>query len=94
MTRDKSLYSMELNEIDGFQVAGGRAPAGCLMLGRCIFREGDSQLRWRACHPKIDVRSQSSQSGAQGMVFYCVRNAGAAQALLKQALGRRSPRVE
>lgn len=87
MTRDKSLYSMELGDIDGFQVAGGRAPEGCLMLGSCIFQEGDSQLRWRACHPKIDVKGQGSQSDAQGMVFYCVRNVGAAKALLERALG-------
>lgn len=87
MTRDKSLYSMELNTIDGFQVAGGRAPAGCLLLGSCMFQESGSQLRWRACHPKIDVRSQAAQSDVQGMIFYCVRNAEAALALLAERTG-------
>ena len=37
--------------------------------------------------PKIDVKGQGSQSDAQGMVFYCVRNVGAAKALLERALG-------
>ena len=52
MTRDKSLYSMELGDIDGF--SGGWRPGtgGVFDAGKLHFPEGDSQLRWRACHPR------------------------------------------
>ena len=87
MTRDKSLYSMELKELDGFQVIRDQAAEDCLVLGSCIFPEIEEQLRWRACHPKIDVRSQTGQGEARGMVFYCVRNAAEARALLEKSVG-------
>lgn len=87
ITRDKSVYSMELEKLDGFRVIRGRAAEDCVVLGSCIFPEVKGQLRWRACHPKIDVCSRSDQDEAQGMVFYCVRNAEEAGALLEKETG-------
>ena len=87
MTRDKSLYSMELEELDGFQVIRDQAAEDCLVLGSCIFPEAGEQLRWRACHPKIDLRNQASQGEARGMVFYCIRNAAEARKLLEKRMG-------
>lgn len=87
MTRDKSLYSMELEELDGFQVIRDQAAEDCLVLGSCIFPEVKEQLRWRACHPKVDLRSQTGQGEARGMVFYCVRNAAEAGSLLEKGMG-------
>lgn len=87
MTRDRSIYSMELRELDGFRVIRDQAEEDCVVLGRCIFPEAQSQLRWRACHPKVDVRSQSGQGQAQGMVFYSIRNAAQARTLLEELAG-------
>ena len=87
MTRDKSVYTMELEKLDGFRVIRDRAAEDCVVLGSCIFPEVPGQLRWRACHPKIDVCGQSDQGEAQGMVFYCVRNAEEAGALLERKRG-------
>ena len=87
MTRDRSLYSIELAKLDGFQVVGDQRTKNCVVLGRCIFPEARGHLRWRACHPKIDVCSQSRQGEALGMVFYCVRNAAEAATLLKSRAG-------
>ena len=87
MTRDKSLYSIELKELDGFRVVRDQAAEDCLVLGSCIFPEAEGQLRWRACHPKIDLRSQAGQGEARGMVFYCIRNAAEAGTLLEKSMG-------
>lgn len=87
MTRDKSFYSMELKELDGFRVIRNRTEEDCVVLGRCIFPE-EGQLRWRACHPKVDVCSQSSQGQAQGLVFYNICNAAEAGVLLEERVGR------
>lgn len=87
MTRDRSLYSIELAKLDGFQVVGDQRTENCVVLGRCIFPEARGHLRWRACHPKIDVCSQSRQGEALGMVFYCVRNTAEAATLLKSRAG-------
>ncbi len=87
MTRDKTFYYMELDEIDDFQLLRGKAAQDCLVLGSDIFEEVDRQLRWRACHPKTDVQSAGSADAADGMVFYCVSNAEGAAALLRRRRG-------
>ena len=87
MTRDKSIYYMELGEIDEFKLLTDMAAGQCLVLGGCLFPEIRRQLRWRACHPKTDMQS-TSQGGATGMVFYSVSNADAAAALLEKSTGK------
>lgn len=84
MTRDQSFYSMELSQIDDFQVVQGKTAHDSLVLGGCLFEEVDRQLRWRACHPKTDVQSDGRSDEALGLVFFNVSNAEGAAAQLRQ----------
>ena len=84
MTRDKSIYYMELDQIDAYKLLTDMAAGQCLVLGECLFPEINKQLRWRACHPKTDMQS-TSQGNATGLVFYSVSNADAAVALLTKS---------
>lgn len=68
MTRDRSLYSIELAKLDGFQVVGDQRTENCVVLGRAFSpRRGAPALA--GLHPKIDVCSQSRQGEAWGWYF-------------------------
>lgn len=84
MTRDKTFFYMELSDIDDLQVVGGTTKGKSLVLGRCLFEEAKKLLRWRACHPKVDVQSHDETDRALGMIFYGVQGAEAAAELLRQ----------
>lgn len=84
MTRDKSFYAIELPELDDFRLLSGRTAGDCLVLGGCLFEEGERQLRWRACHPKTDMGSDSRRDLAQGLVFFSVENGAAAAECLRR----------
>ena len=64
---------MELSDIDDLQVVGGTTKGKSLVLGRCLFEEAKKLLRWRACHPKVDVQSHDETDRALGMIFYGVQ---------------------
>ena len=66
MTRDKTFFYMELSDIDDLQVVGGTTKGKSLVLGRCLFEEAKKSLRWRACHPKVDVRAMTRRTGPWG----------------------------
>ena len=85
-TRDKTFFYMELSDIDDLQVVGGTTKGKSLVLGRCLFEEAKKLLRWRACHPKVDVQSHDETDRALGMIFYGVQGAEAAAELLRQGL--------
>ena len=51
---------------------------------RDLFEEAKKLLRWRACHPKVDVQSHDETDRALGMIFYGVQGAEAAAELLRQ----------
>ena len=87
MTRDKSIFYMELNEIDGYKLLTDMAAGQCLVLGTNIFPEIEKQLRWRACHPKTDIQG-TGHGNATGLIFYSVSNADAAVALLEKSTGK------
>ena len=87
MTRNKTIYSMELSRIDDFEVAHGIADQECLILGSCLFGEARKQPRWRSIHPKVDQQASDSQSHALGMIFYCPTDINVAAALLKARIG-------
>ena len=70
--------------IDDLQVVGGTTKGKSLVLGRCLFEEAKKLLRWRACHPKVDVQSHDETDRALGMIFYGVQGAEAAAELLRQ----------
>lgn len=84
MTKSQTFYAMELSEIDDAQVVNGKTAYGCLVLGSCLFEEINRQLRWRACHPKIEVQSEGETEQAVGMIFYNVKNIAEAAACLEQ----------
>ena len=84
MTRDKTFFYMELSDIDDLQIVGGTTKGKSLVLGRCLFEEAKKLLRWRACHPKVDVQSHDETDRALGMIFYGVQGAEAAAELLRQ----------
>lgn len=83
MLKNKSIFSMKLESIDGFRVVRDEAPNPCLVVGSRIFCDINKQLRWRGCHP-LDHPSTTEDDNAQGIVFYNVKNAEQAEALLKQ----------
>lgn len=83
MTRDKTFYYMELDQIDDYQVSSDQATFDCLALGSSVIGDVTKQLRWRACHPQIDLQGQGAQDNVLGMIFYCVSNVDGAVAVLK-----------
>lgn len=86
MAKDRSLYYMELSEIDDFKTVKGKTTHDCLVLGSCLFEEADRQLRWRACHPKADMQSDGNADRAMGLVLFNVSNAEGAAAHLRQRM--------
>ena len=83
MNKDKTFYYLELDQIDDYQTIGDQAEFDCLALGSSVVGDTAKQLRWRACHPQIDLQGQSAQDNVIGMIFYCVSNADGAVAVLK-----------
>lgn len=83
MTRDQTFYYMELSEIDDFQLLRDRTVGDCLVLGECLFEEVDQQLRWRACHPKVDSQSDGRRGEALGLVFFSVEDGAKAAECLR-----------
>jgi hypothetical protein len=87
MTRDRTLYSMELSDIDDIKVIHGQTPQDSLLLGGCLFGENERQVRWRACHPKTGAQSDTAEDVTVGLVFYNVLNSQGAAAHLRQRGG-------
>jgi hypothetical protein len=85
LTRDKSMYCMELGRIDGVKRVSLSGEADTLVLGSAIFEDVRRQLRWRACHPKSDLQSQDGKDQAAGLIFYGIRDADIVEKLLRQS---------
>lgn len=83
LSRDKTFYYMEHSQIDVWSLNTDQAAYDCLALGSCIQEDVKKQLRWRACHPKIDLQGQNAQDNVDGLIFYCVGNAEGAVSILK-----------
>lgn len=83
MTRDKTTFGMELGSIDDYRVVTDITAQDCLVLGSVLFPEIRKQLRWRACHPKVEIQAQ--ENSASGLVLYGLSNAAAAVALLEKS---------
>lgn len=73
-----TFYSMNLDEIDDYKVYSDVANEDCLVLGSVLFAEVNKQMRWRACHPMIDRQNTTNRSRAEALIFYGIKNAGAA----------------
>ena len=88
LSRDRTFYSIELSELDGFRLVEGKTREGTLVLGSDIFEDINRQLRWRACHPKTNVQSDGPSDRAQGLVFFSVSDSKKAADCLRQQMGR------
>lgn len=84
MTRDKTFFYMELSDIDDLQVVGGTTKGKSLVLGRCLFEEAKKLLRWRACHPKVDVQSHDETDRGPGDDFLWRPGSRSGAELLRQ----------
>lgn len=93
LMRDKSMFYMELSELDGVQRVSLNGEADTLVLGSVIFEDIRRQLRWRACHPKTNLQGQEGQDKAIGLVLYGIRDADIAQSLLQQATAVKSAKT-
>lgn len=83
-TRDGAFHYMNLDGIDQIRLVKNQSDNGCLALGGIIFEDVEKQLRWRACHPKEDMRGQEEQECVLGMVLYDLRDAERVAAELGQ----------
>lgn len=80
---DKTVFAMEIRDIDDAQIVRLSARETCLLLGSQAVAEPLRQLRWRAAHPMEDL--EDSQH-VHGLVFYGVRDAERALSLVSQAV--------
>ena len=85
MNREKTMFHMDLSDIDSFQVVEGPAERPCIALGSGVFGDIKKQLRWRAGHPLVDAADQKEAGEAMGMILYGVNDVDAAAALLREA---------
>lgn len=81
---DRTVYFMELDGMDGFRTVTGKTEYGSLVLGSCIFEDIKRQLRWRACHPKVDIQSGTTSGAAMGLVLFNLKDCRGAEELLRQ----------
>ena len=81
---DQTVYFMELEGIDGFRTVTGKTAYGSLVLGSCIFEDIRRQMRWRACHPKMDSQSSKTSGAAMGLVLFNLKDCRGAEELLRQ----------
>ncbi|CDC73226.1 MULTISPECIES: hypothetical protein [environmental samples] len=90
MCRDKSLYYMPLQEVDACRIIRDQTEWPCLAVGGAVLEDAEKQLRWRACHPKVEMEAKSTGECAAGMIFYGIKNADAAWKLLQPYLKRQA----
>ena len=81
---DQTVYYMELDGIDEFRTVTGKTEYGSLVLGSCVFEDIRRQLRWRACHPKMDSQSGTTSGAAMGLVLFNLKDCRGAEELLRQ----------
>ena len=84
ITRDRTVYYMELSEIDDYKVVSGKMEYNSLVFGSCIFEDIKRQLRWRACHPKTDSLSGSTVAQAGGLVLFNLKDSGKVEELVQE----------
>lgn len=80
----KTVYAMELSAIDEVQVVEDVANHACIAMGSCIFEYMRKEMRWRACHPKINMQDSEHRGQVDGMVFYNVADVKGAMEILEQ----------
>ena len=83
MCRDHSFFYIPLQNVDVCKVVKNQTEWPCLAIGSAILEDVDKQLRWRACHPKVETEVKNAGDCAVGMIFYGIKNADAAMQLLQ-----------
>ena len=69
-TADRTWYYMDYEKIDSCCVIEDIAGGSCIAMGSAIMDDVRRQLRWQACHPKMDLQEANSHGETMGMVFY------------------------
>ena len=85
VSADQTFCSMESEQLNGFRVEKETTVNPTLIVGTCLFEEGNRQLRWRGCHPKTD--SQSASAGrdvVKGLVMFSVTDGETAVQCLEE----------
>ena len=88
--RDKSFYYMELADIDEYRVIHDMTDHDSLVLGSKLFEEIKKQLRWRACHPLMEMEGQGNADHVAGIILYGIGNTQAAETLLEKHAGKKA----
>ena len=70
VSSDNTLYYMDYDQIDDCRLIRGIAQGDCIAMGGAIMEDVRRQLRWQACHPKMDLQGTNIRGEALGMVFY------------------------
>lgn len=83
LTRDKSLYYMELDEVDEVRRLNLDA-TDALVLGSALIEDAARRPRFRACNPKAELPGAEGLDRATGLVFYGLRDADFVEELLRQ----------
>lgn len=82
---ESEFYSLELRDLDAFEVIHDVASQDCIVLGSCMFSKMHKQMRWLACHPKTNMVDNDKKGQAEGLAFYGISNAAAAVELLEES---------
>lgn len=80
----KKVYEMELAAIDEVEQVDDVANHACIAMGSSIFEYMREEMRWRACHPKINMSDAENRGRVDGMVFYDVADAEGAMKILNK----------
>lgn len=80
----KKAYEMELAAIDEVEQVDDVANHACIAMGSSIFQFMRKEMRWRACHPKINMSDAENRGRVDGMVFYDVADAAGAMKILNK----------
>lgn len=83
MCRNHSFYYIPLQDVDTCRVIRDQTEWPCLVIGSAVLEDIDKQLRWRACHPKVDTEVKNSGDCAVGMILYGIKNPDGALQLLR-----------
>lgn len=86
MTGDQTFYCMELSEIDEIHVVWDQTEYGTLVLGGETMEDLPQQMRWRACHPIMNIQEKSGMEKVVGMALFNLKTCDRAERILLQNL--------
>lgn len=84
MSADRTVYYLELPELQNFQVVHSRGGMDCLLLGGAAAEYTEGKMRWRSCHPELRDETSGQEVQAAGMIFFAVDSVNTAAAVLSR----------